>query len=35
MYRILLGSEKGPRLAPLLIAIDRTWLLNRLRSVLQ
>jgi lysyl-tRNA synthetase class 1 len=34
IYRILLGSEKGPRLAPLLIALDRSWLLQRMRSVL-
>lgn len=34
IYQILLGSDKGPRLAPLLMALDREWLLNRLRSVL-
>lgn len=34
IYRILLGSERGPRLAPLLIALDRDWLLRRMRSVL-
>jgi lysyl-tRNA synthetase class 1 len=34
MYRILLGSERGPRLAPLLMALDRDWLLRRMRSVL-
>jgi lysyl-tRNA synthetase class 1 len=35
IYKILLGSEKGPRLAPLLAALDRDWLLNRLKSALQ
>jgi lysyl-tRNA synthetase class 1 len=34
IYRILLGSERGPRLAPLLMALDRDWLLDRLRSVI-
>lgn len=34
VYLILLGSKKGPRLAPLLMAIDKEWLLRRLRSVL-
>ncbi|MEM4479581.1 MAG: lysine--tRNA ligase [Candidatus Methanomethylicaceae archaeon] len=34
IYLILLGSNKGPRLAPLLMALDKDWLLNRLRSVL-
>jgi len=34
IYQILLGSDKGPRLAPLLMALDRGWLLERLRSVL-
>jgi|GEM_PF-345855 len=35
IYRILLGSERGPRLAPLLIALDRDWTIRRLNSVLQ
>jgi len=34
VYRILLGSERGPRLAPLLMALDREWVLERLRSAL-
>jgi lysyl-tRNA synthetase class 1 len=34
VYRILLGSERGPRLAPLLMALDREWLLKRLKSAL-
>lgn len=34
VYRILLGTERGPRLAPLLMALDREWLLERLRSAL-
>jgi lysyl-tRNA synthetase class 1 len=34
IYRILLGSERGPRLAPLLMALDREWLLIRLKSAL-
>ncbi|MBC7121062.1 MAG: lysine--tRNA ligase [Candidatus Methanosuratus sp.] len=32
LYQILIGSEKGPRLAPLLLALDRDWLIKRLRS---
>ncbi|MEJ5293006.1 MAG: lysine--tRNA ligase [Candidatus Methanosuratincola sp.] len=32
LYRILLGSERGPRLAPLLLALDKDWLVKRLRS---
>jgi lysyl-tRNA synthetase class 1 len=34
VYRIILGSERGPRLAPLLMALDREWVLRRLRSAL-
>lgn len=34
VYRILLGSERGPRLSPLLMALDREWVLKRLRSAL-
>ncbi|MGQ9760222.1 MAG: lysine--tRNA ligase [Candidatus Methanomethylicaceae archaeon] len=34
IYLILLGSEKGPRLAPLLAALDKGWLLRRLNTVL-
>jgi len=34
VYQILLGAEKGPRLAPLLTALDRDWLIKRLKSVL-
>ena len=34
VYRIILGSERGPRLAPLLMALDREWVLKRLRSAL-
>lgn len=34
VYRIILGSERGPRLAPLLMALDREWLLKRLHSAL-
>jgi lysyl-tRNA synthetase class 1 len=34
IYRITLGSERGPRLAPLLMALDREWVLKRLRSAL-
>jgi len=34
VYRVLLGSERGPRLAPLLMALDREWAISRLRSVL-
>jgi len=34
VYRTLLGSERGPRLAPLLMALDREWAISRLRSVL-
>lgn len=34
IYRVLLGSERGPRLAPLLIALDRGWAIERLKSVL-
>jgi lysyl-tRNA synthetase class 1 len=34
IYMILLGSNKGPRLAPLLLALDRDWLIKRLKSVL-
>jgi lysyl-tRNA synthetase class 1 len=32
VYRTLLGSERGPRLAPLLMALDREWAISRLRS---
>ncbi|MDI9645052.1 MAG: lysine--tRNA ligase, partial [Candidatus Verstraetearchaeota archaeon] len=35
LYRILLGSERGPRLAPLLLAMDRDWLVRRLRSAIR
>lgn len=34
VYLILLGSERGPRLAPLLMALDKEWLVRRLREVL-
>lgn len=34
VYLILLGAERGPRLAPLLTALDKDWLTRRLRSVL-
>ncbi len=34
VYCVLLGSERGPRLAPLLMAMDRDWAISRLRSVL-
>lgn len=34
VYKIILGSDRGPRLAPLLMALDRDWLLNRLKSIL-
>ncbi len=35
LYRILIGSERGPRLAPLLLALDRDWVVERLRSAVQ
>ncbi|RLE50268.1 MAG: lysine--tRNA ligase [Candidatus Methanomethylicota archaeon] len=31
-YLVILGAEKGPRLAPLLLALDRSWLINRLKE---
>ncbi|MGC8936584.1 MAG: lysine--tRNA ligase [Candidatus Methanomethylicaceae archaeon] len=34
VYLILLGAERGPRLAPLLTALDKEWLIKRLRAVL-
>ncbi|MEM2927246.1 MAG: lysine--tRNA ligase, partial [Candidatus Bathyarchaeia archaeon] len=34
VYLILLGAERGPRLAPLLNALDKDWLIRRLRAVL-
>lgn len=34
VYRILLGSERGPRLAPLLVALGKEWALERLQSSL-
>ena len=34
-YLVILGAEKGPRLAPLLLALDRGWLINRLRKVVE
>lgn len=34
VYRALLGSERGPRLGPLLMALDREWAISRLRSTL-
>ena len=32
LYLILVGSEKGPRLGPLMELIDRAWLINRLKN---
>ncbi|MCQ5376650.1 MAG: lysine--tRNA ligase [Candidatus Methanomethylicia archaeon] len=34
IYMALLGSERGPRLAPLLIALDREWAVSKLKAVL-
>ncbi len=35
LYRILIGSERGPRLAPLLLALDRDWVVKRLKSTIE
>lgn len=34
LYKLLLGRDSGPRLAPLLLAMDKTWVLNRINEVL-
>jgi lysyl-tRNA synthetase class 1 len=34
LYLILVGSEKGPRLGPLMELIDRSWLISRLKHSL-
>jgi lysyl-tRNA synthetase, class I len=34
LYKLLLGKESGPRLAPLLIAMDKPWILNRFQEIL-
>ena len=34
IYRTLLGAERGPRLAPLLMALDRDWVIARLKATM-
>ena len=33
LYRIFLGSSRGPRLAPFLAVLEKDWVLERLRTV--
>ncbi|NVM30079.1 MAG: lysine--tRNA ligase [Candidatus Helarchaeota archaeon] len=33
LYQILLGKEFGPKLAPLLLAMDKNWIINRISDV--
>lgn len=33
LYKLLLGRDSGPRLAPLLLAMDKTWVLNRIKQL--
>ena len=35
LYKLLLGKESGPRLAPLLLAMDKNWVLSRISEILQ
>ena len=35
LYLILVGSERGPRLGPLMELIDRDWIINRLKKAIE
>jgi lysyl-tRNA synthetase class 1 len=34
LYKILLGKKSGPKLAPLLLLMDKPWIINRIRTAL-
>ncbi|MHA1130005.1 MAG: lysine--tRNA ligase [Candidatus Helarchaeota archaeon] len=34
LYKILLGKKSGPKLAPLLLLMEKPWILNRIQSAL-
>jgi lysyl-tRNA synthetase class I len=33
LYQIFLGSTKGPRFAPFIVALDREWVIQRLQEI--
>ena len=35
LYKLLIGRESGPRLAPLLLAMDKIWINHRINEVLK
>jgi len=34
LYQILLGKNNGPQLAPLLLIMDKAWIIKRIEELL-